>query len=60
MLILILSAATAIGGQQVDSAYTSAALRAIVERAAERNAAPPAWLATYSARVETEVVVTLS
>ncbi|MGH7471119.1 MAG: hypothetical protein ACRENP_24485, partial [Longimicrobiales bacterium] len=59
MSTLILAAA-AIGGQQVDSTYASPALRAIVERAAERNAAPPAGLATYSARVETEVVITFS
>jgi hypothetical protein len=51
-----------VGLQQVatvDSTYATAALRELVERAAERNAAPPASLAAYRARVESEVSLTI-
>jgi hypothetical protein len=62
MLISILVAAASAGQQAppIDSIYTTPAVRAIVERAALHNAAPPAALSTYSARVETEVLLTLT
>ncbi|MGH8436306.1 MAG: hypothetical protein ACRERX_17920, partial [Pseudomonas sp.] len=61
--MLIMAALAVLGGQQpaaIDSTYTTPAVRAIVERAALHNAAPPASLSAYSARVETEVLLTLS
>jgi hypothetical protein len=62
VLIAILAAAVTTSQQAppVDSTYASAVVRAIVERAAERNASPPASLSGYSARVETELLVTLT
>ena len=63
MLHVLLIAAIALSQQPVattqqppaDSVYASARVRAVVERAAERNAAPPQSLRSYRARVETEL-----
>jgi hypothetical protein len=63
MLTLSFAAAALLAPQQVtviDSTYATPAVRAIVERAALGNAVPPGALSTYSARVESEIVVTLT
>jgi hypothetical protein len=63
VVILSFAAAALMAVQQVpvsDSTYASAAVRAIIDRAALGNAAPPSSLSTYSARVESEIVITFT
>lgn len=59
VLPLVLVTAFALAQQPVpagaDSVYASARVRAVVAAAAARNAAPPASLRSYRARVETEL-----
>jgi len=56
MLILVLAALLAFQQQPArDSVYESPGLAALVARAAAANAAPPADLAGYRARIETEL-----
>ncbi|MEO5510503.1 MAG: hypothetical protein ABIV28_02535 [Longimicrobiales bacterium] len=59
MITIVLAAALGLSQQQPalvpDSVYSSPALRAVVERAALRNAAPPPSLRSFKARAETEL-----
>lgn len=59
MLNLFLIAQLAVATQTVDSTYSSAALRAMVARAAVENRQPPAELRSYQSRIETEVSLIL-
>jgi hypothetical protein len=59
MLRLFLVAQLAVTTHSVDSTYSSAALRAMVARAAIENRRPPAELQSYQSRIETEVSLIL-
>src|SRR6185436_8651043 len=58
-LLLLLPAALA-GAQRTDSTYATPALRALVERAAVENRRVPSSLASYSARIESELALLFS
>jgi hypothetical protein len=60
VIILLALALFAQQTPSIDSTYATPALRELVERAAQRNAAPPGSLASYSARVESEVLLTMA